>query len=211
MAIKIIKYKAKDGEEFLTKEEAISYENSIVDKNERKIRIGDWLKESWYFHGFRGDSFPFEMKEYRGKNKSFRFVKYNYSLRLNEDRINNQGWPVSKYEVEIITEKEMKKLKDNPKYVYTGDLKYEREPYYYRVKLGWEDEEIKKNKNMDFETYWKEFGKYEQEIVDNPKLESQFESFASRMYKNLNLDRDYRKGHDEGYDEGYTNGKNNKN
>lgn len=133
----ITKYKAFDGQEFLTKEECINYENTIVDKNGNKIKFGDWVKESWYFHGFSGDSL-LSLREHVGENRNFRFVKYDYTQRFGIDRVSRQGWPTSGYEIEIISEEDMDNLKNDKKYICTSEIKYSSEPYHYRIREKWD-------------------------------------------------------------------------
>ncbi|MEK6884707.1 MAG: hypothetical protein AABY22_34060, partial [Nanoarchaeota archaeon] len=116
------------------------YESNIVDKNGIKINLGDWIKESWYFHGFcgSGGNFPFDAQEYVNKNKSFRFVQYNYSVRFGIDRVKRQGWPVSEYEIEIVTKEEVEKIKNDNAYISSENKPYSTKPYYYRVREEWD-------------------------------------------------------------------------
>ena len=37
--------------------------------------------------------------------------------------------------------------------------------------------------DYEFEKWWKKCGRYEQEVIENPKLEEQFKSFGYRVYK----------------------------
>src|SRR5688500_1727528 len=117
----IIKYKAKNGEEFNDPVDCLNYEKTLVDKNGKEYQEGDWIKESWCFHGFgSGSILPNTVRvndmEFKNLDKLFRLFQYHPNLRLSVDRVNRLGWPVSDYEAEIISEEEVNKLKGDPKY-----------------------------------------------------------------------------------------------
>lgn len=57
---------------------------------------------------------------------------------------------------------------------------------------------------MDFETYWREFGKLEQEVIKNrPELEEDFKKLAEKIWiiSYESAEKDYDKGYDDGYDD----------
>lgn len=130
----ITKYKAENGEEFDTSKDCLDYESRLVDKNSIKLKIGDWIKESWCFHGFGygiDNITRISNIEYKDNDKVFRLLQYNPHLRLDINRVNRMGWPVSDYEIEIITQDEVNKLEKDPNYVL-------RKECYYSKKQEWD-------------------------------------------------------------------------
>lgn len=134
---KIEKYIAKNGVEFQDKEECEIYEKSLVDKNGRSYKKGDWIKESWHFHGFCGSGSIFDAQEYVDKDLSFRFVRFDGSQVFEESRVNRQGWPISSYEIEVVNEDYIRDINKDPSYGYSGNRKYGDKPYYYSKGIGW--------------------------------------------------------------------------
>lgn len=98
--------------------------------NNLDLKQNDWIKESWYFHGF-GSGEGNEIQEYKNKNKSFRFIQYKNWMQLDISRVNRQGWPVSDYSYEKVTEEQMKEVVDNPKFKYHPVLPNFRGLAYY--------------------------------------------------------------------------------
>lgn len=100
-------------------EYAKSLETGVqLDKHGVTIKEGDLLKESAYFHGIRGSgaNFPFDAEEYVGRNPNFRFFTYLRGMKLDIARFENMGWPVSRYEIEIVTPEQAESLKAAAKY-----------------------------------------------------------------------------------------------
>lgn len=82
-----------------------------MSRKRTRPRAGDWLKESWCFHGFSGTGAPGfdDTTEYVGP-PVFRFVSYSPDTTYDSSRVNRMGWPVSRYAIEIVTEDEMAAL-----------------------------------------------------------------------------------------------------
>lgn len=142
----ITKYKAEDNSEFLTQEECLNYENSIVDIHGIKIHPGDWIKESWCFHGFGspGMKMPGQVEveegQYKNLNKSFRFVQYSLAMRLGLHRVSSLGWPVSDYEVEIVSPEYVTSFVDNKKFFFQKDGFSKNGLGHYRLRQSWDKE-----------------------------------------------------------------------
>ena len=56
---------------------------------------------------------------------------------------------------------------------------------------------------MTFDYYWREIGRYHHEVIENPKLEDSFKSFAKKIWKEGDKEsqNSYNKGYENGYEE----------
>lgn len=124
----VTKYESINGVLFNSEQECLDYEESLVDKNGQKIKLGDIVMMSWNGGGWMGSSEGFfSAQPFYHEERSFKFITFCAGEKLEAPNLMHRDLTT-----EVISDEKVKELSSDSKYIFDDYNKY------FRVRQKWD-------------------------------------------------------------------------